>query len=267
MNASALSADVGDHLASESSMVPLLPPPSLVKRMSAHSEPQSFKEPKSPLTHPLLAFNPAQWLPPLSTPLETASLQAPLHGSLLTSVASACRCPLAGLVADHGIDKTPRVAPLLRHVPNGHPCQYMGVALISQDAKMGEHPNSQAMYVQMEPFIKLNGKIDGFFIPRKDADLLGMAVTGMEETCYGHVNRFPPLGLMLFNKQLVIQDVFELPAAFANSVYSGGIVGLDIIHALGLSVMCDRGMIYVWDPEHSPYHSSDALDVSISHGA
>ncbi|KAJ1344694.1 hypothetical protein BSLG_000217 [Batrachochytrium salamandrivorans] len=259
MNASALSADVGDHLASESSMVPLLPPPSLVKRMSAHSEPQSFKEPKSPLTHPLLAFNPAQWLPPLSTPLETASLQAPLHGSLLTSVASAhADVPLAGLVADHGIDKTPKSRPTAEACPKWPSMPVYGSCPDLQDAKMGEHPNSQAMYVQMEPFIKLNGKIDGFFIPRKDADLLGMAVTGMEETCYGHVNRFPPLGLMLFNKQLVIQDVFELPAAFANSVYSGGIVGLDIIHALGLSVMCDRGMIYVWDPEHSPYHSSDA---------
>ncbi|KAL2914113.1 hypothetical protein HK105_206371 [Polyrhizophydium stewartii] len=120
-------------------------------------------------------------------------------------------------------------------------------------------PPAARAHTQLVPFILLNGRAGGLFVPRAAAAALGLDPLGPADSCYGTVTRFSPLGVVLFNRERIVEHVFELPEPFENTKYAGGIIDLDLIHTLGLSVMCDRGMVYVWDPEHTPYHTAEDI--------
>ncbi|KAK6094964.1 hypothetical protein MT418_005228 [Batrachochytrium dendrobatidis] len=225
--------------------------------MAATGQFLSFGKPNTLQTHSLLAFNPTSLFPDPPSDLEKTVITQ--------SVATTIVQPNPSLDSLHELQSS---EVCLDHSSNDSGLPLFPSPLTNVSALPAVYSATQKQpFVQMTPYIKLNGKIDGVFISRKDADKLSISTIGTAETCYGEVNRLSPLGLMLFNKQVVVQNVFELPSAFANSVYANGVVGLDTIHALGLSVMCDRGMVYVWNPEHSSYHSKDShepIDLHLS---
>ncbi|KAK5665608.1 hypothetical protein BDV3_006669 [Batrachochytrium dendrobatidis] len=201
--------------------------------MAATGQFLSFGKPNTLQTHSLLAFNPTSLFPDPPSDLEKTVITQ--------SVATTIVQPNPSLDSLHELQSN---EVCLDHSSNDSGLPLFPSPLTNVSALPAVYSATQKQpFVQMTPYIKLN------------------------ETCYGEVNRLSPLGLMLFNKQVVVQNVFELPSAFANSVYANGVVGLDTIHALGLSVMCDRGMVYVWNPEHSSYHSKDShepIDLHLS---
>ncbi|KAJ3267449.1 hypothetical protein HK104_005885 [Borealophlyctis nickersoniae] len=106
--------------------------------------------------------------------------------------------------------------------------------------------------VQIEPFIQ-NQRLGGLFVRKEDAEKLGLKCIGVAETCYGMVQRYSPVTAQVFFRRKLIENVYQLPAAFANTKYHDGVTGIDTLHSLGFSVLVDRGMVYLQDPELTQY--------------
>ncbi|KAI8925617.1 hypothetical protein BC831DRAFT_460005 [Entophlyctis helioformis] len=192
----------------------------------------SFKAPSAPFTHPLLAFNP---LPNASS----ADLD------LLTAPAS----PPALMMASS-----------LSSLSSSWSSSSVSASASSLKLLMAA---SSPSHLRIEPYIQLCNKVHGFFIRREDAESLGLSAIGTAETCYGSLTRYTPLGIALFNREHIVENVYELPAPFETSKYSGGIADLDLFRSLGLSAVCDRGMITVSDPHERTSYNPDKDDMAL----
>ncbi|KAI9015026.1 hypothetical protein BC832DRAFT_537431 [Gaertneriomyces semiglobifer] len=102
--------------------------------------------------------------------------------------------------------------------------------------------------IQIEPYVQMK-PMGGVFVRAEDADALGLVLMGEADTGYGPVQRYSPVVCMIFGRQNLIQDVFELPSAFGSTQYQYGIIGTDVLNSLGVSVLMDRGMVFLQDPE------------------
>ncbi|KAJ3078432.1 hypothetical protein HK102_004516 [Quaeritorhiza haematococci] len=128
--------------------------------------------------------------------------------------------------------------------------------------------------IMIEPHIHFSKSFGGLFVRADDAEeRLKLSRIGFADTCYGEVVRYSPLVIRVFNQSTVVENVYQLPKAFQEtSQYGGGIVGIDTLWQLGLSVAFDRGMVYLRDPEGNPYITtadtpSNAVPSDVPHVA
>ncbi|KAI8917710.1 hypothetical protein PhCBS80983_g05051 [Powellomyces hirtus] len=147
--------------------------------------------------------------------------------------------------------------------PSSHPLillnpdaahQAIPMGILSSDESHLSPPahDVQVPIVKIEPFVHMRN-VGGVFLRPADADDLSLAPMGEADTVYGPVQRYSSVQAIIFGRETSIENVFELPAAFNNTQYSEGIIGIDTLRSLGLSVAVDRGMVYLQDPELSEY--------------
>ncbi|KND04889.1 uncharacterized protein SPPG_00586 [Spizellomyces punctatus DAOM BR117] len=144
--------------------------------------------------------------------------------------------------------------------PSSHPLILLNpytsrknITAIIDEAQLS--PPSDDVHVPMtkiEPFVHTR-QVGGVFVRGIDAGELGLAPLGEADTCYGRVQRYSSVVAIVFGRQAVIENVYELPAAFKNTQYAEGVIGMDTLWSLGLNVAVDRGMVYLQDPELSQY--------------
>ncbi|KAJ3213619.1 hypothetical protein HDU67_002670 [Dinochytrium kinnereticum] len=117
--------------------------------------------------------------------------------------------------------------------------------------------------VEPELFIHTDKSVDSLFIRRSDAVALGLRELGEEDTCYSVVQRFSPVIVVALSQSILVNDVFELPAAFSGTRYEEGVIGIPLLWNLGVTVAIDRGMVYLVQPHHlvpSPVEPDSGFD-------
>ncbi|KAI9209670.1 uncharacterized protein BJ171DRAFT_470625 [Polychytrium aggregatum] len=111
-----------------------------------------------------------------------------------------------------------------------------------------------APQLTINPFVHASKSVGGLFIREDDAVILGLEPVGSHESCYGTVTRYSPVLLSVFSHYQIVNNVFALPKPFDNTEYHDGIMGKDLLLALGFNVAVDRGVIYLQDPDDHFYH-------------
>ncbi|KAJ3019637.1 UNVERIFIED_CONTAM: hypothetical protein HDU68_010579 [Siphonaria sp. JEL0065] len=97
-------------------------------------------------------------------------------------------------------------------------------------------------------YVHQDKSINGIFISAKDAVYLSLREIGMAETLYGTVKRYSPLHISFLSHShsLPVANIYQLPTSFENTPeYGDGIIGINVLFTLGVSVAYDRGYIYL----------------------
>ncbi|KAJ3357107.1 hypothetical protein HDU83_008614 [Entophlyctis luteolus] len=118
-------------------------------------------------------------------------------------------------------------------------------------------------------YVHNDKSIDGVFLAERDAGYLGLSEVGIAETVFGRVTRLVrndhPISLqtessldtsrhaytpfhisfLTLTYSLPIDNVYALPKQFAGTYLGEGIIGLNVLLGLGVSVAFDRGYIYL----------------------
>ncbi|KAJ3088444.1 hypothetical protein HK100_008038 [Physocladia obscura] len=110
--------------------------------------------------------------------------------------------------------------------PSAHP-----FLLIKQEAVTREVGDDDCIHKEL--YVHNNKDIDGVFISKEDADFLGLVEIGNAETVYGSVVSLP------------VNNVYKLPSEFSGTHLGEGIIGIRVLHSLGVSVAYDRGFVYL----------------------
>ncbi|KAJ3392019.1 hypothetical protein HDU84_004947 [Entophlyctis sp. JEL0112] len=96
-------------------------------------------------------------------------------------------------------------------------------------------------------YVHNDKSIDGVFLAERDAGYLGLSEVGIAETVFGRVTRYTPfhISFLTLTYSLPIDNVYALPKQFAGTYLGEGIIGLNVLLGLGVSVAFDRGYIYL----------------------
>ncbi|KAJ3045629.1 hypothetical protein HK097_001138 [Rhizophlyctis rosea] len=190
----------------------------------------SFLPPTKPSCHPLTLLN--------------------THGA-----DTASHHPLVAAVSASAVFPTPPISPAAEKPLNALLEKAVvegGDGMLAPVARNGAGGGGVGTAITIEPFIQQT-RLGGIFVREEDAVKLGLKRVGDCETYYGTCTRFTPVTVVIFNHHRLIQNVFALPTAFENTKYHDGVCGIDTLLELGFSVMVDRGMVYLTDPENSEY--------------
>ncbi|KAJ3065904.1 hypothetical protein HDU98_010751 [Podochytrium sp. JEL0797] len=124
--------------------------------------------------------------------------------------------------------------------PSSHP-----FLLIKEDAVYREVHDDDCLHKEL--YVHSDKSIDGIFLNKEDASLLGLTETGIVETLYGAVTRYSPLHISFLSHShsLPVSNVYALPPQFAGTHLADGIIGISLLFALGVSVAYDRGFVYL----------------------
>ncbi|KAI9341985.1 hypothetical protein BDR26DRAFT_859900 [Obelidium mucronatum] len=102
--------------------------------------------------------------------------------------------------------------------------------------------------LQKELYVHQDKSINGIFLSAKDAEYLSLKEIGTVDTLYGIVKRYSPLHISFLSHthSLPVDNIFQLPPSFENTeLYGDGIIGINVLFTLGVSVAYDRGFIYL----------------------
>ncbi|KAJ3244274.1 hypothetical protein HDU78_011215 [Chytriomyces hyalinus] len=124
--------------------------------------------------------------------------------------------------------------------PSSHP-----FLLIRQDAVNREVHDQDCLHKEL--FVHSDKSIDGLFVNAADAAYLGLKEAGTADTLYGTVVRYSPLHISFLSHShsLPLKNVYQLPAAFAHTKFADGVIGINVLFTLGVSVAFDRGYVYL----------------------
>ncbi|KAJ3385914.1 hypothetical protein HDU84_001890 [Entophlyctis sp. JEL0112] len=133
--------------------------------------------------------------------------------------------------------------------------------LIRADAVEREIGDDDCLHKEL--YVHNDKSIDGVFLSESDASYLGLTEVGIADTVFGRVTRWVCNGLLFHFKReslgfpisgmqshpahfgLPIENVYGLPKQFAGTYLGDGIIGLNVLLGLGVSVAFDRGYVYL----------------------
>ncbi|KAJ3202162.1 hypothetical protein HDU82_007556 [Entophlyctis luteolus] len=117
--------------------------------------------------------------------------------------------------------------------------------LIRADAVEREIEDDDCLHKEL--YVHNDKSIDGVFLSESDASYLGLTEVGIADTVFGRVTRYTKFHISFLTRtySLPIENVYGLPKQFAGTYLGDGIIGLNVLLGLGVSVAFDRGYVYL----------------------